>query len=97
MQRYAVALALAALTASACAPHRLYVRVGPPAPIVEASYAAPGPGYVWIPGYHRWDGSAYVWVSGRWTLSPRHHRAWVRGHWVESRHGWYWVEGYWSR
>ena len=40
------------------------VRVGPPAPIVEHYGPPPHPGYVWISGYHRWDGQRYVWVHG---------------------------------
>ena len=56
-----------------------YVRVGPPAPIVETRVVAPGPGYVWIPGYHRWSGSAYVWVPGRWDRPPRARAVWVPG------------------
>jgi|SRR5580658_3836140 hypothetical protein len=38
------------------------VRVAPPHPLVEERVIAPGPGYVWIAGYHRWDGAAYVWT-----------------------------------
>ena len=37
------------------------VKVRPPAAIVETRPAAPGPGYVWIGGVHRWNGTAYVW------------------------------------
>ena len=60
----AVVLATALTAATACASaaprrSRVYVRVGPPAPIVETRVVAPGPGYVWIPGYHAWDGRAY--------------------------------------
>jgi len=44
---------LAATPACAASRSRVYVRVGPPAPIVETRVIAPGPGYAWIPGYHR--------------------------------------------
>ena len=57
---------------------RVYVRVGPPVPIVDARVVAPGPGYVWIPGSYTWDGSAYVWVPGRWDLPPRPRAVWAR-------------------
>jgi hypothetical protein len=82
---------------SACAAPRgrLYVRVGPPAPIVEARVVAPGPGYVWVQGYHRWDGGRYVWVPGRWELPPRARAVWVPAHWQRDRRGWYFVEGHW--
>lgn len=76
-------------------PSRLYVRVGPPAPIVETRLTAPGPGYVWIAGYQRWNGGTYVWVPGRWERPPRPRAVWVPGHWVRERRGWYFVDGRW--
>ena len=84
--------------APACAASRsrVYVRVGPPAPIVETRIVAPGPGYVWIPGYHRWSGSAYLWMPGRWDRPPRARAVWVPGRWVHAgRRGWYFAEGHW--
>jgi hypothetical protein len=91
---------LVAMTVSVCAAAapsvRAYVRIGPPAPVVEVRTAAPGPGYVWVAGYHRWDGSAYVWVPGAWQRPPRAHGRWSAGHWVhEGPRGWYFVEGRW--
>ncbi len=74
---------------------RLYVRVGPPSPIIEARVVAPGPGYVWIDGYQRWDGSRYSWVAGRWSLPPRPRARWVSGRWARDRRGWYYQEGHW--
>ena len=75
---------------------RIYVRVGPPAPIVERRIVAPGPGYAWISGYHTWDGRAYVWVPGRWDRPPRARARWVAPRWVrDGRQGWYLVEGHW--
>jgi hypothetical protein len=85
------------IPASPAAAARVYVRVGPPAAVVEVRPAAPGAAYVWVPGYHRWDGAAYVWVPGAWAVPPaaRYH-AWVPGHWVHhASHGWYWVDGHW--
>lgn len=74
---------------------RVYVSIAPPAPIAEVRVAAPGRGYVWVGGFHRWDGRAYVWVPGRWALPPRAGVVWVAGHWRHHAHGWYWVEGHW--
>lgn len=71
------------------------VRVAPPRPLVEPRLAAPGPGYVWTPGYHRWDGHAYVWVPGAWVLPPRPHAVWVPHRWVHRHHQWAFVEGHW--
>lgn len=76
---------------------RVYVRVGPPAPIVEVRPVAPGPRYAWVQGYHRWDGRAYLWVPGRWAVPPRASAAWVPGRWVHERRGYYWVDGHWRR
>ena len=71
------------------------VRVGPPAPIVETRPARPGPNYVWIGGFHRWDGNAYVWAPGRWEVPPRPRARWVAHRWVRRHGGWVMVEGHW--
>jgi hypothetical protein len=85
-----------ACAVSAAPRGRVYVRVGPPAPIVETRVVAPGPGYVWVPGYHAWDGRAYVWRPGRWDRAPRRNARWVSARWVhDRRNGWYLVEGHW--
>jgi hypothetical protein len=96
--RLSVAAAVlgAMLAASAAEAARVYVSIAPPAPIVEVQTVAPGPGHVWVAGYHRWDGHAYIWVPGRWALPPRPHAVWVAGHWNHHHaHGYYWVEGHW--
>ena len=86
----------ASLCAStACASGRVYVRVGPPVPRVEAVLVSPGPRYVWLPGYYRWDGAAYVWLPGRYELPPRPRAVWVRPHWERERRGWYFIQGHW--
>ncbi len=72
------------------------IHVAPPHPIVEHRGPAPGPGYVWIAGYHRWDGRAYVWVPGRWERPPRPHAKWVAHRWVKRHGGWVLVEGHWK-
>src|SRR5262249_28273105 len=90
----AAAIGLPALPAAAST--RVYVRIGPPAPIVETRIVAPSPHHVWIACYHRWDGNAYGWVPGSWSLPPAHYHTWVAGHWAHhSRHGYYWVDGHW--
>jgi WXXGXW repeat (2 copies) len=93
----AAVLTVVLFAAPACASPRgrVYVRIGPPAPVVERAVVAPGPGYVWLPGYYRWDGRAYVWVPGRHVLPPRPRAVWVPGHWAQERRGWFWVEGRW--
>lgn len=76
-------------------PGAVYVRVRPPVYRTEVVGVAPGPGFVWIRGYHRWDGGAYVWVPGRWERRPQARAVWVEGSWRHNRRGWYWVEGHW--
>jgi hypothetical protein len=76
-------------------PGVVYVRTRPPAAAVEVIGTAPGQEFVWIRGYHRWDGGTYVWVPGRWERRPRAGAVWVEGRWNHHRNGWYWVEGHW--
>jgi WXXGXW repeat (2 copies) len=98
LNRVLLGALLVAATSTAClaTPRgRLYVRVGPPAPIVEARIVAPGPGYEWVPGFYRWDGRGYLWVVGRYELPPRARARFVEGHWAHERQGWYFVEGHW--
>jgi hypothetical protein len=71
------------------------VRIAPPRPRVETRVVAPGPGYVWTPGYHRWDGNAYVWAPGGWVQPPRPHARWVAHRWEHRNGGWVMVEGHW--
>lgn len=74
----------------------VYVRSRPPAIQTEFLGTAPGPDYVWIRGYHRWEGNAYVWTPGRWERPPHARAKWVEGRWRHDRNGWYWVEGRWK-
>jgi hypothetical protein len=95
----AAAAAFAASLAASCvvAPPRgaVFVRIPPPAAVVEVRGSAPGPDFVWIAGYHAWRGGAYVWVPGRWDRGPHPRAVWVEGRWRHHRDGWYWVEGHW--
>jgi len=100
MKHALTALVLAAATLSAAvqasAGTRIYVQIGPPAPVVETHVLAPSPRHIWIAGYHRWDGRAYVWVPGSWAIPPAHHHAWVPGHWDHEKRGYYWIPGHWK-
>lgn len=71
------------------------IDVRPPPPRVIA-VPAPRAGYVWAPGYWRWNGRKHVWVEGRWVRERRGEH-WVPAHW-EERHGrWHFEEGHWER
>lgn len=95
MKKQLVVAVLASAFAVGAAHAQVVVRVGPPAPIVEVVPPAPHPGWVWHPGYHRWDGARYVWVPGEYANPPHPGAIWVAGGW-ENRHGGYvWREGRW--
>jgi hypothetical protein len=72
---------------------RLYLHSGPPAPRYERySYRA---GYVWQPGYYRWDGRRYDWVGGRYARAPRGYSRWESPRWERRGGGWFFIEGRW--
>jgi hypothetical protein len=98
MKKYLLSAAFATLLACSAAQAQVVVRIGPPPPRpVEVIPARPigHPGWIWVPGFHRWDGRAYVWVSGHYVEPPRPRARWVAGHWAERRGGWIWIEGHW--
>lgn len=74
---------------------RIVVRVAPPPVIVEHPGPRPHGGWVWVHGYHRWDGARYVWVSGHWVEPIHPHAVWIDGHWRHDRDGYVWVDGHW--
>ncbi|KAF3997243.1 YXWGXW repeat-containing protein [Glaciimonas immobilis] len=70
------------------------VVVAPPQPRYEI---VPGPraGYVWAPGYWRWNGRRHIWVGGHYLRAHRGYRynapRWEhdpRGDWRFREHGW---------
>lgn len=81
--------------AAAEASSRVYVQIGPPAPIVEARPVSPHAGYVWVPGYYGWHHGEYRWAHGYWAKPPHHHAVWVEPRWVHENHGWYMEPGRW--
>jgi hypothetical protein len=74
---------------------QVVVRIGPPPPIVERRPPPPEPGFVWIAGYHRWDGARYVWTPGRWDRPPHPGARWVAHRWVHNGDHWEMREGHW--
>ena len=50
------------------------VHVGPPPlPVLAVQPIAPGPGYIWTPGYWAYGPDGYYWVPGTWVLAPGRH------------------------
>jgi hypothetical protein len=78
----------------AAPPGEVVVTEAPPVPAAEVVVQAPGPTYVWAPGYWTWQGR-WVWISGRWMLPPRPQAVWVGGYWAPRGHGYVWVGGRW--
>lgn len=99
---FASFLAIAALGAAHApdAAARIYVdvriNVAPPPPRVERVIVRPG--YVWVPGYWRWDGRVHrhVWVTGYYVRARRGYR-YVPAHWVHEGPVWRFHAGYWAR
>jgi len=71
------------------------VQIAPPAPRVVA-VPPPRAGFVWAPGYYRWDGHQHVWVDGRWIRERRGFH-WVPEHWDEFRGRYHFIPGHWER
>ena len=78
---------------------RVFLQIGPPAPVaVLAPVPPPAPyGYVWQPGYYVWVGTAYRWVPGVWARPPFARAARVSPRWVYGGRGWSFARGYWRR
>ena len=95
MKKIALALLLAVILSPAASFAQVVIRIGPPPPVYEHRPPPPERGYVWIAGYHQYQGDRYVWVPGRWDRPPRAHAVWVAHHWVHHHDGWVLVEGHW--
>jgi len=90
----AVAAAVTASPAIARDSVALSINVGPPPPRVEY-IPPPRHGYVWAPGYWRWNGHRHVWVKGRY-MHGRGHAQWVPDQWDRRGDRWYYQRGHWS-
>ena len=90
------ALGTIALPAAAQVTAGLYVDLAPPLPRYEP-YPAPRSGYIWVPGYYRWEEPrrSHVWVEGRWEADRPGHR-WVYDRWVERDRRYYYEPGRWE-
>ena len=70
------------------------ITVAPPAERVEV-VPAPRSGYVWAPGYYRWDGGHHIWVKGHWIREREGHH-WVAHRWEQRGDRWHFEEGHWD-
>jgi len=72
------------------------VDVGPPPlPYYPQPYA-PGPGYMWAPGYWAYGSYGYYWVPGTWVLAPDVGMLWTPGYWGWREGFYWWSPGYWG-
>jgi hypothetical protein len=76
----------------------VYESEPPPAPPPQQEAMPPSPGveYVWVGGYHRWDGHAYIWVHGRYERRPHPAAHWNPAHWEVRGRSHVWIEGRWN-
>lgn len=101
--RTIVLFALMACSLSACAVSeptrhhgaRVAILVAPPPPRVVVVPEARA-GFVWAPGYWRWNGHEHVWIEGRW-LRARPGWHWVPERWEQRGDRWHFEEGRWER
>ena len=73
------------------------IGVAPPPPRYEI-VPPPRIGYVWAPGYWRWDPYArrHVWIVGRWMPARRGYY-YRPPRWEHYGPGWRFHDGYWGR
>ena len=72
------------------------IQIAPPPPRAEV-VPAPRVGYVWAPGYWRWNGRRHVWIHGSWVRERRGFH-WEPEAWVQGPNGrWHLRPGHWSR
>ncbi len=94
----ALALGIALLAASAVSTAAVFlsVNIAPPPLPVYAQPFAPGPDYMWTPGYWAWNGATYYWVPGTWVLAPYVGALWTPGYWGWGGAAYIWHPGYWG-
>ncbi len=98
MRKQLAGLLLAGALYVGAANAAVFVTVAPPPPVrVGVVGVAPGPGYVWVGGYHEWVGGRYIWREGRWARPPYAHATWVAPNWAPRHGGYEFVRGYWRR
>jgi hypothetical protein len=95
MKKIALALLLALTLLPAASIAQVVVRIGPPPPVVERRPPPPDRGYVWVDGYHRYEGDHYIWTPGHWDRPPHPGAHWVAHRWVHRGDHWVLVEGHW--
>jgi hypothetical protein len=73
------------------------VNLAPPLLPVYTQPIAPGPGYMWTPGYWAYGPDGYYWVPGVWVLIPFVGALWTPGYWGWGGGSYVWHAGYWAQ
>lgn len=93
----AAALLFAGLpVASSSAAVSVAIGIAPPLIPVYTQPYAPGPGYIWTPGYWAYSDFGYYWVPGIWVLPPRIGFLWTPGYWGYNGGRYAFYDGYWG-
>ena len=95
---WAAALLTTALPFASQAAVSVSIDIAPPPLPVYAQPLIPAPGYIWTPGYWRWnpDDGDYFWVPGTWIAPPYVGALWTPGYWAWGGGGYRWHGGYWG-
>ncbi len=72
------------------------INVAPPPLPVYVQPIAPGPDFIWAPGYWAYDEDGYYWVPGTWVRAPQVGYLWTPGYWGWSDGYYVWHAGYWG-
>lgn len=74
------------------------INIAPPPLPVYVQPVIPAPGYLWTPGYWRWnpDEADYYWVPGTWIAPPYVGALWTPGYWGWGGGSYLWHGGYWG-
>jgi WXXGXW repeat (2 copies) len=67
----------------------------PPLPTYQQP-EAPGPNYIWTPGYWSYAPVGYYWVPGAWVLAPYPGALWTPGYWAFYGNSYRFYRGYWG-
>jgi len=67
----------------------------PPLPVYVQPFA-PGPDFIWAPGYWAYDYGDYYWVPGTWVRAPAVGLLWTPGYWGWNNGFYVWNAGYWG-
>jgi hypothetical protein len=98
MRALLLAIAMFGVSVAAIAGGGVFISVAiapPPIPVYSQPLA-PGPGYIWTPGYWAYGAEGYYWVPGAWALPPYVGALWTPGYWGWTNGLYVWNPGYWG-